>query len=254
MLHLLPKFALIVADAGYVGFELTEKLIEKNVFFLIRMSSQGAFYTDQETPVDEFHDGSVYYWPKRRKERGLPPLRGRLLCVRSRKQKRDVWLFTNVEDKTRLSLDQAATFYRWRWESEGFFRTYKRTLKKIKLMSQTVRLVHREAEASMIATQLLLIQGALAMPVATHPKTMPIPCSPRKTLLEIRTEIEHPKQRRISFFRRLAKAQRERRTRHTPKEKRQWPRRKAHQPPSPPRLQRLTDDDKSKIEQYFCAV
>jgi hypothetical protein len=30
-------------------------------------------------------------------------------------------------------------------------------------MSRTVRSVHREAEASMIATQLLLCQGALAM-------------------------------------------------------------------------------------------
>ncbi len=72
----------------------------------------------------------------------------------------DVWLFTNVEDPKRLSVETAGTFYRWRWENEGFFRTYKRTLNKVKLMSRTVRSVHREAEASMIATQLLLCQGA----------------------------------------------------------------------------------------------
>jgi hypothetical protein len=49
----------------------------------------------------------------------------------------------------------ASQFYRWRWESEGLFRTYKQTLKKVKLVSRTVKLVHREAEASLLAVQLL---------------------------------------------------------------------------------------------------
>ena len=72
-----------------------------------------------------------------------------------------------------------------------FFRTYKRTMKKVKLMSRTVRLLHREAEASMIATQLLLCQGALAMPAAKE-ETSPVLCSPRRVLLEIRKESRVP--------------------------------------------------------------
>jgi hypothetical protein len=48
----------------------------------------------------------------------------------------------------------ASQFYPWRWENEGPFRTYKQTLKKLKLVSRTVRLVHRELEGSLLAVQL----------------------------------------------------------------------------------------------------
>jgi hypothetical protein len=108
-------------------------VINKPVFFLIRMSSHATFYTEEEIPLDGFREGIVYYWPKTIREDGKPPLRGRLICVRSRQRKVDVWLFTNVEDRQYLPLELAAKFYHWRWENEGFFRTYKRTLKKVKL-------------------------------------------------------------------------------------------------------------------------
>ncbi len=160
MLSLLPTAALIVADAGYVGYEVMATMLSKGVFFLIRMSSMATFYTESKEPLEEFREGIVYYWPKKQQKEGKPPLRGRLLRIHSVRHKADVWLFTNVEDPQQLSLEMAATCYRWRWENEGFFRTYKRTLKKATLMSRTVAQVHREAEASMIATQLLLCQGA----------------------------------------------------------------------------------------------
>ena len=168
MLRWLPASALIVADAGYVGYEVTAAMILANVFFLVRMSSMATFYSESNAPLDAFREGIVYYWPKRQQNEGKPPIRGRLMRIRGRRHKTDVWLFTNVEDPQQLSLETAGTCYRWRWENEGFFRTYKRTLKKVTLMSRTLRLVHREAEASMIATQLLLCQGALAMPAPPH--------------------------------------------------------------------------------------
>jgi hypothetical protein len=56
------------------------------------------------------------------------------------------------------------------------------------LSSRTLRLVHREAEASMIATQWLLCQGALAMP-APCKGSLPVMCSARGVLLEIRRDM-----------------------------------------------------------------
>ena len=162
MLRWLPASALIVADAGYVGYEVASRMILAKVCFLIRMSSNATFYRETAEPLQEFREGIVYYWPKTQQNEGKPPIRGRLMRIHSSRHKVDVWLFTNVEDPQQLSWETAGTCYRWRWENEGFFRTYKRTLKKMLLMSRTVRLVHREAEASMIATQLLLCQGALA--------------------------------------------------------------------------------------------
>lgn len=162
-------------------------------------------------------------------------------------------MLTNVLDSAKLPLPLAAFFYRLRWESEGFFRTYKRTLKKVKLMSRTVRLIHREAEATMIATQLLLCQGALALPAAKTSDEIPLSCSPRRVLLEIRRDI-----RELSFphdfTHRLMKAHRDRRPRKTAKQKREWPRRKTHTPPKPPNLLRLTEDLKSKMEKHIQAI
>lgn len=252
MIPLLPRLALIVTDAGYVGYELIQALVEANVWFLIRMSSNATFYSEEETPLARWREGIVYYWPKERRAADEPPIRGRLICVRSRRYKVDVWLLTNVEDRRRLPLKLASQFYRWRWESEGFFRTYKRTLKKIKLESRTLRLIHREAEASMIATQLLLCQGALAMPTAREDE-VPVVCSPRKVLLEIRREMRRPSPKN-DFRIRLKSARRDRRTRLSPKEKRVWPRRKKHKPPGPPEILKMPDDLKSKLQQHFSAA
>ena len=52
-----------------------------------------------------------------------------------------------------------------RWESECFFKTYKRVVKDIRLVSRTTATVVREAEGSLLACQLLLAQGASALKV-----------------------------------------------------------------------------------------
>jgi hypothetical protein len=226
-------------------------LVAAHAYFLIRMSSNATFYADEEgVELSSFREGIVYYWPKTIRDQGKPPLRGRLLCIRSRRTKHDVWLLTNVEAQARLPVETAGLFYRWRWENEGFFRTYKRTLKKLKLMSRTVRLVHREAEASMIATQLLLCQGALVMPGAKE-DTSPVLCSPRRVLLEIREELACRPGFRRPFGWRIARAIRERRSRDSSKEKREWPRRKPHQPPKPPLILKLTAELKTLIQNHL---
>jgi len=253
MLRWLPAAALIVADAGYVGYEVVATMILRNVSFLIRMSSMATFYSETNEPLDEFREGIVYYWPKTQENEGKPPLRGRLMRIHSSRHKMDVWLFTNVEDPKQLSWEMAATCYRWRWENEGFFRTYKRTLKKVVLMSRTIRLVHREAEASMIATQLLLCQGALAMP-APAKGGLPVMCSPRGILLEARRDISARKEPTEPFSERIRRAQRDRRDRRSAKQKREWPRRKAHTPPHPPILLSLTEAQKIKIHEHLQAA
>ena len=253
MLSWLPAAALIVADAGYVGYEVTAALIRANVFFLIRMSSMATFYSESNELLEEFREGIVYYWPKTQQNEGKPPIRGRLMRIHSCRHKVDVWLFTNVEDPQQLPLETAATCYRWRWENEGFFRTYKRTLKKVTLMSRTVRQVHREADASMIATQLLLCQGALAMPVPQK-GNLPVMCSPRGVLLEARRDISARRAPKEPFSQRITRAQREQRVRTSAKQQREWPRRKAHTPPHPPLLLTLTDEQKTKIHGHLQAV
>ena len=244
LLPTVPAGALLVADAGYVGYELARALLAARVDFLIRMSTQAALYARAGAAAARWRDGAVYYWPEKAQNQQRPALEARLLRVRSRAQKAAVWLLTSVRDRRRLSAAQAAQLYRWRWESEGFFRTYKRTLKLVQLQSRTVRLVHREAEGALLAAQLLLAQGAWAMPPALEAVA-----SPRQVLLEIRRElaaVPRPR-RRGSYRQRLARARRERRARHSAKAVREWPRRGPHKPPQPPRLLKLTERLKARI-------
>lgn len=253
MIPQLPKLALIVADAGYVGYEVTRALMKANVWFLIRMSCNATLFTEDDQELTNWTEGIVYYWPVRNRRKKDAPIRGRLIRVVSRKGKHAVWLLTNIEDRNRLSIALASKLYRWRWESEGFFRTYKRTLKKLKLDSRTIRLLHRELEASMLATQLLFGQGALAMPEAVV-AGKPIQCSPRGVLLVIRAEFSRVTFR-TDFGDRLSKARRDTRARTTDKHKRRvFPGRTTHKPPLPPVILPLPDDLKPYVHKYFQAA
>ena len=78
-----------------------------------------------------------------------------------------------------------------RWESECFFRTYKRVVKYVRLVSRTVPMVVREAEISLLACQLLLGQGALALKVGgKRAGRDELKCSAAEVLREIRRELD----------------------------------------------------------------
>jgi hypothetical protein len=251
LLPSLPKKALVVTDAGYDGYDLAVAILASGASFLIRMSSKSRLFVAEPTDPKRFSQGKVSYWPGRARQAKRPPLELRLIRVSRRRGKDprravDVWLLTNVE-ASRMSITQAASFYRLRWENEGLFRSYKRTLKKVHLVGRTVRSVHREAYGSLLGCQLLLAQGAWALLQGARNRTSAVvPCSPRQLLVEVRKELRAAMKpaHRESYGDRLARCGRERRERTSPKQKREWPQRTPHKPPKPPRL--LTMNDKQK--------
>jgi Transposase DDE domain len=255
LIGVLPRLALVVADAAYLDYGLYHALMEAQRFFLVRMSSRAYLYSDQECPLDRFREGLVYYWPEKMRDRGLPALHLRLLRLRGRQH--DVWLLTNVLTRQQLSRATASRLYRWRWRNEGLFRIYKCTLKKMKLWGQTVRQVHREAEGSLLAVQLLLAQGMQAVRQGGGEEVL---CSPRQVLVAMREEIKRiigqnlgPRQWQ-NYQRRLERARVERRRRRSPKERRPWPRRKPHKEPKPPRIHVLTPNLKARIQKELNAA
>jgi hypothetical protein len=113
-----------------------------------------------------------------------------VIRVASRKRKSDVWLVTNVLDPRRFTAESAARLYRMRWESECFFKTYKRVVKDIRLVSRTTAMVAREAEGSLLACQLLLAQGASALQAGgVRAGRDADKCSAAGVLREIRREL-----------------------------------------------------------------
>jgi len=249
LLPTLPRWTLLVADAGYVGYHLLAALQTAGLAFLIRLSSRAPLYVPDKTSLKRYREGLVYYWPQWAQNKDLPPIPVRLLRIRG--DKVDVWLITNVVDEQRLPKKTASKFYRWRWRNEGLFRTYKRTLGKVKLLSRTVAQVHREAEGSLLATQVLLAQGALALQrTAKVPSVLP---SARKVLVEIRGEIRNvtgmylgPRQRQ-TYRERLAQARWRERQQRSSKVRRRWPGRKDHQPPGPPKILKMGTILKDKM-------
>jgi hypothetical protein len=254
LLPSLPRLALIVADAGFDGYDLAVAILDSGASFLIRMSSKTHLFVDELTDPGRFQQGWVRYWPGRAQQAKRPPLRLRLIRVLGRRRGRDperavdVWLLTNVE-AGRMSISQAGSFYRLRWENEGLFRSYKRTLSKVHLVGRTVRSVHREAYGSLLACQLLLAQGAWALRGARDLAREVVPCSPRQAILAVRKELRAAMKpdRRESYRDRLARGSRERRQRTSPKQKRVWPQRTPHKPPKPPRLLTMNEQQKALL-------
>lgn len=254
LLATLSPHALIVADAAYMGYELARAIVQTKRSFLLRMSSKVELYTAEQATLATWKEGPVFYWPQYIQKKGEPPIACRLIRVPARgRAQRDVWLLTDILDATRLSAATAAKFYRWRWRNEGVFRIYKRTIKKLKLSSRTVRLVHREAEVSLLALQILLAHADLAL----RPKRVtsdPV-ISPRKVLIEIRRELTGTARRREgSYSKRLRGCRADRRRQSSPKASREWPRRKPHVPPGPPVLHTLTDEQKALLQKHLDAA
>jgi hypothetical protein len=255
LLPTLPERSLIVADAGYLGYELFAAILQAGASFLVRLSSRAYLYTDSQTPLSRYRQGIVYYWPETIRQQGLPPIKARLIRVRGKNC--DVWLLTNVLDRKQLSRKSAARIYRWRWRNEGLFRDYKRLLKKTKLYSRTVKLVHREAEGALLALQLLLF---LAAPPASRGRPVNIVLdSPRRTLLRLRGDIASllrrlgPRQF-AAYLHMLAVVRSEQRHRRSAKSRQEWPRRREHKPPKAPKMRVLTGALKRLIAQYLNAA
>jgi Transposase DDE domain len=254
LLATLPRCTLLVADCCFQGYELFRDILHAKASFLVRLSSKTHLYVERRQRLERFREGIVYYWPKTAHEHGKPPLKLRLIRVRGRKRQ-DVWLLTNVLSSQRLSRQQAAEFYRWRWHIEGVFRTYKRTLPKIKLRSRTEALVYREAEGSLLALQLLLAQQLRRQRDGNQ--VVLLGGSARQGLLQTRGEITTMIGSRLG-----PRQQRRYRTRMTEvrsggpgrKVRRKWPRRKDHKPPKPPKLRVMPRRLKAKMKRHLDAA
>ncbi len=256
LLPTLPERALIVADAFYQGYDLYTAILQAGASFLVRLSSRSRLYTTEHVPLKRFREGLVYYWPeKTAQDKGKPPILARLLRIHGKGG--DVWLLTNVLDHQQLSHKTASRLYRWRWRNEGMFRHYKRMLDKVKLRSRTVALAHREAEGAMLALQLLL---ALAAQEWQRGRNVVIMGSPRQMLLRIRGDITAqlrslgPRQF-ANYQRMLAIVRSEHRLdRTSPKVRQDWPRRKDHVPPKPPKIRVLSEALKAKMAKVLQAA
>jgi hypothetical protein len=146
MIEALPAGALVVADAGFVGYETWKAILDSGRHLVIRVGANVRLL--RKLGYVEEKKGLVYLWPDREAKRKQPPLVLRMVVARG--PRHPVYLVTSVLEEATLSDSQVVEIYALRWGIELFYRHFKQTFERRKLRS------HRADNAELEATWSLL--------------------------------------------------------------------------------------------------
>ena len=231
MLGDLPGESLIVADAGFVGYELCQRVLKAGHSFLLRVGGNITLLKELGWEHEE-RDGLVYLWPQA--HRNLPPLVLRLIVLRRGKQ--EIYLLTNVFDPQRLSDEDASLLYEMRWGVEVFYRSYKQTLCRRRLLSRTPATCLAESQWTMLGLWLL---GLLTVTQLVAKKLDPLGWSVALARNAVRRAMRATLRRtpRRRLLHDLAAAIQDGYKRGGSKAARDYPRKKREKPPGPPKIQ-----------------
>ena len=231
MLPELPPRALLVADAGFTGFELLSTIQQSGRFFLVRVGAGVELLKELGVYQREGPD-TVYLWPAGQHQRR--PLVLRLIRVGQ------VYLITNVLNRTRLTVAKAGALYRLRWGVEVGFRTLKQTLERRKVRGAAPAQARLEVEWAMLSLTLL---GLLSVRGLKRRRTDPLRWSPAAALRVTRRWRRRPAGPLAAtdpgqLLRQLGTCLRDNYQRTSSKRARSWPHKKNPRPPGPPTLTR----------------
>lgn len=235
MLPLLPIQALLVADAGFVGYEFLQAIADSQRHFLIRIGSNVAllrklgFYQEQQD--------TVYLWPnKPTHRRKKPPMVLRLIRLQE-PGKKTVYLLTNELDPSKLSIQSAQVLYTLRWGVEVFFRSLKQTLCRRKLLCDAPDNARQELYWAVIGIAVL---GVLSVREILAAGKDPLSFSVALALASLRHAAQSTANAAADLTSHLSAAVKDSYRRLRPKHSRNWPRRKRCKPPGRPQLRQAT--------------
>jgi hypothetical protein len=237
----LPPHSLLVADAGFVGFEFLMELAAGGQAFLIRcggnvrlLSWQGCL--GQEVEVRRAGP-RVYLWTQEAQRQGRPALALRLIVLKSQGQ--PVCLLTNVDSPGELPKRQAGEIFRMRWGIEVTHRHVKQTLERRKLRSGNPDNGRLELAANVLALAVLLLHALLALGARIAQVSVAEALRVLRRALEGLTwHVLWPR-----FASDLSQAVRDGYARHGPKTRRRWPGKKRDAPPHPPEVRTFNEKE-----------
>lgn len=239
MLDYLPKRALLLMDAGYVGYDLLRQIIASGRSFVIRVGANVELLEGLGWNCKESTDGIVSLWPKHVQDKGQPPLTLRLVSVIDAKG-RTVHLLTSVLERSKLSDAAVRRMYKLRWGIEVLFRSVKQTMQLRKARSWTPHASAQELEWGMIGVWLLGLM-ALQQQVAVQPaQESPRQWSAAATLRLIRRAIRGSMTRGRSLALLLRETVQDGYKRRGEKASPDYPRKKREKPPGDPRQRKAT--------------
>lgn len=257
MLHLLPKDAMLLADAGFTGYDLLKSLIDRGNSFLIRVGSNVKLIRNLGYVTIE-RKQTVYLWPLNKQGRGRrsmprnpgkvhPPLVLRLIELKDAKGKK-MFLLTNVLKSAKLSDRAAARIYRLRWGIEVMWRGLKQTMGHHKLLSRTPDRAGAELDWAMAGLWMLqLLGGARMIQAGRSPRCH----SPAKTLRVVRGALTGRRRRRQSLSTQLGLAAKDTYQRTGGKRARHFPKKCSPCPPGAPEARMASAIEKRLIRQII---
>jgi hypothetical protein len=185
----LPAQALVVADAGFVGYDFWQALLTAGHHFVIRVGANVRLV--RQLGWAREHAQVVYLWPDQAARKRQPPLVLRLVVVHDGKQ--PVYLVTDLP-AARLSDRHVATIYAARWGIEVFFRTFKQTFGCRKLRSRSARNAQLELDWALVGLWGVCLLGTRELGASGHDPTRLSPAAAlqafHRTLREYRVRPE----------------------------------------------------------------
>lgn len=251
LLSTLSKPALLLADAGFTGYDFWQGVRAARHDFLLRIGANVKLLRKlgwRCRTKGEF----AYLWPHDRQRRGEAPIVVRLLCVRT--ERSAMWLATSLLSSRQTSDGRLAELYRQRWGIEGWFRSLKQTFGKRQLLSRNADHAQCELEWSILALGLAQAHGVLALAAAGYP---PQDLSESAALAAFRTSVLQRDFARRDLARlraRLAEARLDDYVRTKPKAGRHAHRQRTCKPTGAPQLQAATPAERRRATEIQAAV
>jgi hypothetical protein len=235
MLPSLPKKSMIVADAGFCGYELCQRTVRAGHSFVLRVGGNVTLLTELGFHFQE-RDGLVYLWPT--KLRDQPPLALRLIKLVHKQQ--TIFLLTNLLDEEELSTKDAASIYKSRWEIEVFYRSYKQTLDRHTLLSRTPENCLLETTWVLLALWLLGIMTVIRQLAHGNDPHQWSPAGARNAVRQAMRRAHHVPRAGGSLDIQWLGCVQDVYQRKGPKAARNYPRKKREKPPGPPQIKPAT--------------
>jgi len=243
MLHLLPENVMLLADAGFTGYDLLRTLMREAKSFIVRVGSNVRLLKKLGYAAREF-DGVVYLWPQDKQNQ--EPLILRLVVVHD--GRKAIYLLTNVLDKSVLSDRRVGQMYRLRWGIEVMYRSLKETMQHRKMASDSPRNAEMELDWAMVGLWML---GLMALEAQRKSGRAPSCWSVAEALRVVRRAIRKPKarHRKGGVMRQLRDAVKDTYQRHSSKNARHWPHKKKEKPPGAPKTRTASRSEVRKAKE-----
>lgn len=249
-----PENTLFCGDAGFVGYPLWSRILDRGFHFLVRVGANVNLLTEAGCRITQ--DGRVLSWPQEAQRAGHQPLRLRLVKVKIGNTK--MWMLTSVLASSRLTKTQIVRLYKMRWGIEVEFRGLKQTLDREKLRCRNHRRVLAELNWSIMAmavAELFALKEQLPPPRSEPKRKAPLG-DPKKrslanTIRALRrclTRLTNTPEPGRDLRTQLRQAVTDSYHRQSSKKARYRPPNPDKKPLGEPKIRKLTADEKTKLD------